>query len=383
MPENYTPSPIEAADKVEHEKKLEKELLKIQILAGKMVWNKARAEGKDISFSKAFEEQSDFFSKLFREIVIDRSEEETDQILDEAKTRVNEAFDNGHDQWLDRVAEVFDNLLEQWCYKKENTNRKERAAAGSISYGLKAGPPELEPFGIDSDDEVLELHLEEIYKREQKVGVKKAVLQDLQNLAVAIVDRMPQVKAVTGFSWLMEHPLVKQIGFQTIEGPSHGSRGGSTWLQFVDRNGNIHEQRLKQFLETGELPFKARFGFIPVVDFLQRYLPAERRGQIILRENRPGWREAKKLFYDAFQGIKDRWSDLSVEELKSLLEHEQSALAVLEEIGIKDQLVDLLVEARQAGKSLSEVRETLETLKLNQKLSDFLTHGKEYTVQIE
>ena len=47
------------------------------------------------------------------------------------------------------------------------------------------------------------------------------------------------------------------------------------WLQFVDMNGNIKEDMAKQLLETGEMPYKAHLGYIPIKDFYERYLPKD------------------------------------------------------------------------------------------------------------
>ena len=251
----------------------------------------------------------------------------------------------------------------------------------------KAVPPlskELEKFGIDPEDETLELHLEEFFKRGEQTGVRQAALKDLGRVAEIIIDQFPHVKAVTGFSWFFDHPLTKELGFQIVdvEDDSTGY-GGSTWMQFIDRHGQINQKRVNQFLATGEFPMKAKLGFIPVVDFLKRYLPAERRGSVTLQETRHGRQEIEKQFRDFSLDIKERWDSLFAEDLSAVFGENKIANDLLEKFGLKEQFFNILLEAKRSGKTLEDVKKLKGAQEFNSKLQKAIKIDPDRTRVVE
>jgi len=386
MPETFTLQRIEAANVAEHEKALEHALLvQVQLPGTKVIMDKARAVGQEVSFVETFDKISNIISNFEWSLAESKGKDVAKKIADEWRGRINTAFGDGSEGWLSRVAEVFRELNAQLDTQRLNIGRGEREKAGSIGFDLVPARKELEKFGIDSEDETLELHLEEFYKRGEQKSVRESILKDLGRVAEIIVDQFPHAKAVTGFSWLLDHPLTAGMGFQVVEnlnGPA--GRGGSTWMQFIDRNGQISQERVKKFLESGELPMKAKLGFIPVVDFLQRYLPAERRGLVTLQETREGWLETKKQIDTFFKGIKENWDGFSIEDLKTAFDNNTEVVMWLEKAGVKEVLQDFLFKAKQTGKSLKEFRDTPGIKEIDSRFQQAvkIDKSRSYTVEI-
>lgn len=108
--------------------------------------------------------------------------------------------------------------------------------------------------------------------------------QELSKVAEQIIDEFPQCAAVVGSSWLMDTPIAKRLGFTPIPEFKTPMNVYNAWLQLIDKNGQIDQNRLKKLMETGELPYRNTVGYIKTEDFLRSYLPKERRGVITLKE---------------------------------------------------------------------------------------------------
>lgn len=96
-------------------------------------------------------------------------------------------------------------------------------------------------------------------------------------VADRIVDRDRSAKAVIGCSWLMDTPIAKRLGFIQVPEAEMPVNDFSTWLQFVNEDGQIHQERLHHMLETGALPFRSRLAYMPTEKFLEKYLSEERK----------------------------------------------------------------------------------------------------------
>jgi hypothetical protein len=82
----------------------------------------------------------------------------------------------------------------------------------------------------------------------------------------------------------------------------------STWFQFLNQGGQIDMRRVQKMLETGELPYHNTAGFISTEDFLKRYLPENRRGELTLKKINP---EMSTIWLQAEQTrekIRSNWS---------------------------------------------------------------------------
>ena len=146
----------------------------------------------------------------------------------------------------------------------------------------------LEKYGFSKFSTFLELHVINVYESDDsKLGLK-LIENDFNEIAKYIVDSKPNVAAVVGRSWLLDTPLSDRLGFNKIEQENQKEESSlndfSTWFQFIDKDGEISQGRLKKLLEKGELPYRSVLAYMPVEDFLQKYLPAEKRGKLTLKK---------------------------------------------------------------------------------------------------
>src|SRR3989339_1381554 len=170
---------IEVPTPEKHEALLKREMLKQIMLPGaKAVMEKLRAAGREVSFVEAFEKINKIlfvFQKLLEEKI---GAAEAAKVMNGWREQINKAFGAGGRGWLPRVEKVFADLNEGQKSLTEGIIRREEEKAGSIKFGLISARKELEKFGIDPEDETLELHLEEFFKRGEQTGVRQAALKD-------------------------------------------------------------------------------------------------------------------------------------------------------------------------------------------------------------
>lgn len=155
----------------------------------------------------------------------------------------------------------------------------------------------LKKYGFASLNHFLELHVDEFYGTEANNLGPAVIKDDLGKAAEYIVDKAPEIVAVIGHSWLLDTALSERLGFKKIEGEDIKENDFSTWLQFIDKNGQIDQKKFSHLMETGKIPYKSSKGFIPTEEFLKKYLPIDRRGKIVLREVD----EEKKEFFTNMQ----------------------------------------------------------------------------------
>lgn len=142
----------------------------------------------------------------------------------------------------------------------------------------------LEDFGFSKYDHFVEIHFKDFYDTNEKFLGLDLIKNDLGVMAEYIIDKEPEAAAVVGKSWLLNARIATNLGFETIDDETIKQNDLSTWLQFIDKNGQISQKRINKFFLTGELPFKSVEAFISTETFLKKYLPNDRRGKIILKE---------------------------------------------------------------------------------------------------
>lgn len=140
--------------------------------------------------------------------------------------------------------------------------------------------------GFLANDSVLEIHIKPAFRAERGKIQLGDIERGFERVANQIVNRDRSAKAVVGCSWLMDTPIAKRLGFVQVPEAELPLNDFSTWFQFVDENGQIHQDRVNKMLETGELPFRNMLGYAPTEDFLRRYLSEERKeqGPVVLDE---------------------------------------------------------------------------------------------------
>jgi len=169
---------------------------------------------------------------------------------------------------------------------------------------------DLVKLGFTKDDHFVEVHLDDFYNSGEKNFSSELITNDLAAIAVRIIDKEQEAVAVIGKSWLLNAKLADLLGFKKITDGVVKQNDFSTWLQFIDKNGQINSKRFDKFLQTGELPFPSVVAYIPIEDFLKRYLPESRRGKINLKEINIERKDYWARLQIEAESIRSDWSEL-------------------------------------------------------------------------
>ena len=143
---------------------------------------------------------------------------------------------------------------------------------------------DIDKVGFSKLNSFIEIHMEKFYLSGEKNLSIDLIKKDLGVIAERIIDKEPEVAAIIGGSWLLDTPIAKFLGFQRIDNKKSPVNDFSTWMQFIDKNGQIDQKRFNQLLESGEPPYKSVRAYIKTEDFLRKYLPEDRRGKVVLKE---------------------------------------------------------------------------------------------------
>ena len=390
-----------AAENLEsHSEKLNDELLKIQLFYYDDLIVRGKNQGK--SFSQLLKETGNAgitnMNTLFRfEDDVERSkvEEDFSKKIDALYSPESGPLDN-KERRAARLKAVFE-MFEQW--EKEARARhpeewmeheagraawKEKNRLGIYKYNLMKKDEvhprileKLEGLGFPADEEYFEIHLPASYENEEKVtpdNIKKYT--DKQ--AELIVDEYPQARGVVGTSWLLDRAALRRYyGFEIV------SECKPNWLQFVGEDGQVSAERVEELVKTGEPPHKNIFAVVDTVDFLKKFLPAERRGEIKLKEVDPAWLEKfgslQKEAEEEGQKFSAAWDGGAVktaDDVREFLDALPHFKGVMVAIGVYEPMVELLIA--NIGKSRRE-------LYLNNKefIEGFTEKTKEYYRELE
>jgi hypothetical protein len=168
----------------------------------------------------------------------------------------------------------------------------------------------LENLGFSKFDHFVEVHVKDFYNTGEKNLGPELIKNDLALVAEYIIDKEPEAVAIIGKSWLLNTPVADLLGFKRIEDEATEQNDFSTWLQFIDKNGQIDQKRFNAFLKTGEPPFKSTKAYMPTEEFLQKYLPENRRGKIMLKEINMERKDFWERVMAEAQAIKIGWDNL-------------------------------------------------------------------------
>ncbi len=211
-------------------------------------------------------------------------------------------------------------------------------------------PAEFQQYGS-----VMQLHLDPLY--ETKYGNNESISfsESMSKIATSIVDRFPQVSVISGESWLLDTKLAKAIGFQNIKEESFAS-GPKFWWQFLNKDGTLNKEKVEQLLKTGIPPHKVVKGIIPVMDFLKKYLPADRRGEILLKERNPSFNwELFEKERAALRKLYRNWDAINATDYEIELNKNTYLASLLEEAGVKDLFVKHIYKLKEEGKTLADL----------------------------
>lgn len=293
-----------------------------------------------------------------------------DELSAQYQEKITKFYNEDHNHWIENTIKLLvekrketENLMKGRIIENNddnNTDIDERhGEVGLIRYGVDDGfksrfkGSEI-PVDIEDKDTCIAIHFDPLFKKSLKdTNINIFSSNSLEKLAVKIVDKFPETKAIIGESWLMDTPIAKRIGFKIYKREKY-SPHGSFWSQFINSNGQVDNARVKQFLETGEAPYSVALGAIDTIDFLKKYLPKEYRGKIILKEINPDvneeWFENKKAIKSIFRG----WDESNEEEIEKLI-NANPIIKQFDSTKFGEHFIDFILEQKKNGKLASEI----------------------------
>jgi hypothetical protein len=360
--ENKILQPIRADNLKTHEQELGEKLELIQLVYAD---DQFRQQSEREDSANLAEERNLKFSDIIQAVTsIGR------QIRHEFDHRTNHA-NIGADEFMDGIYAAFDRIYsaypENWKEQMLKFVRTEleklgmsstepeegKKYAGMLNYSPKTHNYEFEKLGIGEDEDYIEIHFEEAYKQDKQAISITNVKESFAQLANIIVKQYPQARYVVAQSWILDNSLAKRLGFKIIE-RSAALTHQSTWWQFIDKGGQIDKHKLEKFLTTGELPYMVALGLIRIEDFLDRFLPADSRGEIVLQELSPDYLERKQSIEEFNRKFKAGFDQLTSAELIRLF-HDYKFFAAKIAAGQLDQLFDFIREVKAQGYTYQEV----------------------------
>ena len=382
---NETFKKIEANNIEEHERILNEKFLDFQLEFVKRIQNKKTPFPEEINVD--VNNIEDCFKKLTNIIgMISNAyhtrthapfdNNETDYKFEEIKEtifkKIRSEYEKNNDISPKVIIDIIDSVVNELPVisevktdeSKEVIDKKPHQA-GLINYGERmikesdyAVPKEvLEKYNIDKKDSCIIIHLKALFKQKFDNKNSNNIFSSgsLKTLAQQIVSDYPDVRLILGKSWLMETPIAKKVGFNVYEKNSK-LFGEGFWGQFVDQNGQLNEERANYLLENGRPPFKVSEAYIPVEDFLKKYLPEEEKNSVVLKKYNKDFEIQQKKDDSKAGFIASAWKILSeqrvTEELNSTNRDKEYFST---EEGKK--MFNLILDFKRNGKTYSDVRE--------------------------
>lgn len=285
---------IEEDSPENHEKALKNKFWNIQLEYAQRLFEKkipspvSEINTEGMTFEQILDEMTDFSLKIReaynqrtgKQVDSDENYQEFKRVKDEVFNKAKEIYENRPSDWISKMDEIV-------LISVQKLPQGEKPFQSDIFKGMKAGLLEyevvslpiedLEKYGINKDDECVKIHFAAFFKQKinQDTKLSNVFLSDsFRKLAEEILKNHPNVKAIISESWLLDTPLAKKIGFHTYPSSNENVFHGSPfWGQFIDQNGQINEDRAREFLETGNPSHIVKSGYIPIDEFLAKYGP--------------------------------------------------------------------------------------------------------------
>lgn len=325
---NNIVSPIEAENNEEREEKLNSKIEQISLVYAEKKWHEVKEKIPDYKFSEALK----FYSPTDNIISQPLYNLEGFNFKDH-KEKIDLFFGSFY-QEVDKMAESGDidlrqlndlvnlkkntivNYLELGHLERFDKNKKEKPTkiikfneVDNITNNTEGKFKNLVDDGFSKSDRFLEVHFDSFYNADEKNLGPDLIKKDLAVIAEKIIKEHPETAAVIGKSWLLDTPIASRLGFKKSKDEGGVENDFTTWLQFVDRNGEIDQKRFNQFLESGKLPFKSTISYIPVEEFLKIYLPEELKGKVTLKKISPERIQEKEELDKQVMLLKDVWHE--------------------------------------------------------------------------
>jgi hypothetical protein len=266
---------IEREDNAEKERAIGDRIDELSLVFSIEKYKQLKKENNDLKFSDVLQKYSTSFA-ILNDLYHKNSEgdEEADVKINAIKEIIDE-MGEGDDIDADQVLNCLDaETVKINKPSARNPQEEKDEKFGLITYKIENGKDNkyesiLKKLNFDEHDEAISIHIDEAYKNEGKLDFKEG----FSKLALKIKNDFPYVKAVIGRSWLMSLPIADKLGFNKIDDVDIPENQFDTWLQFIDKDGQVSKKRFEKLLQTGEFPHKSAAGYMMTEDFLKKYLP--------------------------------------------------------------------------------------------------------------
>lgn len=199
----------------------------------------------------------------------------------EAEYRIN------REGWIEKIDTLILDVLPRGdrAFEPEKT---EESRAGILRYDVSAGHGGLEQIDINDKDICIKTHLDPLFMQEgvsQGKSLSELYEEAYGILVRQIVEKYPdaskKIKAIISESWLFDTNLVEKIGIiYTYPSSNEDSfRGTTFWGQFINKDGEINQERVDLLLEKRKPSsekdriFRVKSMYIPMDEFLAKYGP--------------------------------------------------------------------------------------------------------------
>lgn len=342
--------PIVAENVEEHDRLLQEQVHKAQLLFTESKFQNEDSAG--LTYSYVLESGTNMINtiSMFYMNYLEKKEgkkiHEIEDKVDKFKKNIITDIDRiaestKGEERIDKVLDYINAKYNEY-YEKENSEHDNHV--GLISYGKKVNPvgelKQLENIGLKPEDEYLSIHFTAAFKNDKEPG-SGDIKKWLSELAEIIIDKFPETKAVVGISWLFDHPIMKRFGFKIADEKT----SGENWQQITDKEGQIDTKRLEYAIKNGRLPFRNLTGYILIEDFLKKYLPENRKGEIVLKEVNPEYFNIKngvviqKERLDLIELIKNTPQELI--NINLILEKIPGIIKIAKEKGVEKGVIEL------------------------------------------
>jgi hypothetical protein len=318
--------PIDGESFEDKKEKVDKNINRISFLFAAEKFKVLKEVEDDLRFSFVLEKYSTLLQDLSNCYLNDKKEGDALGKIEALKQKADELYSEGG---AEAVYDYLSLEREKWREPKEEPEQEieeteeveekfglvKHNISDAFGNGCENLPEIFEKIGITDYDKIMVIHIDEAFKNRGKIDFKDGFAK----LAAKIKNETPFIRAILGRSWLVDSGVAEKIGFNKLE-IDFSQNGYDTWLQFIDKDGQISKSRFEELLASGEIPHKTTAGYIMTEDFLKKYLPEEERGEVVLKEVNPAWVEFFEPIKNEFAGLKKNWDNIAdVNALKKYL----------------------------------------------------------------
>lgn len=250
-----------------------------------------------------------------------------DQWYDSVINEVILSHDADRKNYRNNIGKIFKNGFDKLIPIPEAENKylldsENEERSGLIHFNTAKALDEFKNFGINKGDDCISIHFKDLVQQKNKDGTVINIFsgESLSDLAVKIIEKYPQTKAIIGESWIVDSSIGKRVGLIPSKKINSVVQDSRFWGQFLDEKGKIKKDEMQKFLNTGIPEHYVTDGFIMTEDFLKKYLPKEYKGKNIkLKEITEESKKFNKDIELISKELNEKWDSSPYDEIVEIL----------------------------------------------------------------